>query len=353
MVLAAVVALLLAANADALTLRRESLENSTKKSIQAPATFPGYYAQVSGGRGIWKWNNALDEYQRHFGDLAGRPLSIAEVGVQSGGSLLMWQAVLGKQIRLHGLDINPNCKKFAGDGVDITIGDQGSKAMWDAFYSKGIYLDILVDDGGHQPHQCLATLTAAFPNIHPGGYIAIEDIPASHLWGFFKPASLFLGSYAYSGELASVHLYPYLMVVHKGGFAPGSTQASQGVLSFNTPKTEVMTFPSMWTAINTVAAGSHIVLRNPQWGNLFHADSLMNFFTNFIGLHEGTFKDDPPGCSTTMAAVCTNACNPNSHLQNRVAGVHIYKEYAIIEMAAKPPWIAAVRKGSEWMKYGF
>jgi len=246
-------AIFLAATADALTVYRTSHTNSTIKSTQAAAfTFPSYYAQHK-GRGIWKWNNALDVYQRHISDLAGKPVAIAEVGVQSGGSLLMWQAVLGNQIKLFGLDINPKCKKFITKGVQITIGDQGSKAMWDAFYAKGVYLDILVDDGGHQAHQVLQTLTSTYPNINPGGYHIVEDIPSSHLWGFFKPASTFLAGFGDSGMLESVHLYPYMMVMHKGGYAADSPQAKQGHLKFNGAKTDVTDFLTMWTAINTVA----------------------------------------------------------------------------------------------------
>lgn len=344
-------AIFLAASADALTVSRASHANSSVRSTQAaPFTFPSFYAQHK-GRGIWKWNNALDVYQRHIADLSGKPLSIAEVGVQSGGSMLMWQAVLGNQITLHGLDINPACKKFIAKGVDITIGDQGSKAMWDAFYAKGVYLDILVDDGGHQAHQVLQTLLSTFPHIHPGGYHIIEDIPSSHLWGFFNAAAPFLAGQAGSGKLESVHLYPYMMVVHKGGFAADSPQAKQGQLQFTTAKTDVTDFLTMWTAINTVAPGTHIVLRNPKWTNLFEADSLMNFFQNFITLHGESFVDTPLGCAITTASVCTNAASPNTHTQNRVSGVHIYKDHAVIEVPATPPWIAAVRKGTEWLSY--
>jgi len=337
-------AIFLAVSADALTVHRTSHTNSTSTQA-APFTFQSYYAQHK-GRGIWKWNNALDVYQRTIADLAGKPLSIAEVGVQSGGSMQMWQAVLGAQITVHGLDINPKCKKFAAKGVDITIGDQGSKPMWDAFYGKGVKLDVLIDDGGHQAHQVLQTLYSTYPNINPGGYHIVEDIPSSHLWGFFKPASAFLAGFGDQGLLESVHLYPYMMTMKKSG----SAVPTQGQMKFIGAKTDVTDFTTMWTAINTVAPGSHIVLRNPEWKNLFHADALMNFFQNFITLHGEAFADTPTGCSITTASVCTNAAI-NTHTQNRVSGVNIYKDYAVIEVPATPPWIAAVRKGTEWLTY--
>lgn len=351
MYLAVTFVVFLFADVSALKLFRSNATNTTQKQEHGLGeTFPGYYAKHT-GRGIWKWNNALDAYQRHFADMAGQKLSIAEVGVQSGGSLLMWKTVLGEQIQCHGLDINPACKQFAAPGVDITIGDQADTKMWDAFYAKGIYLDILVDDGGHQPHQCLVTLTSAYQHVHAGGYIAIEDIPHTHLTGFFKPTASFLAGFAVNGMLDSVHLHPYLMIVRKGGFLANSAAASQGVFKFSGSKTEVKDFDSMWKAIGTAPPGSHIVLRNPQWTNLFSADALFNFFSSFNDLHNAVLVDTPSGCAVTTASVCTNAVTPNSYVQSRVQGVHIYKDHAVIEIPAKTPWIAAVRKGTRWIEY--
>lgn len=51
------------------------------------------------------------ECQHHLAGFAGKEISLAEVGVQSGGSLLMWKSVLGAEIKLLGLDINPKCEK--------------------------------------------------------------------------------------------------------------------------------------------------------------------------------------------------------------------------------------------------
>merc|ERR1719281_510784 len=84
--------------------------------------------------------------------MVGQPLAVAEVGVQSGGSILMWQAVLGAQIKFYGLDINPGCNKFKDAATSITIGDQADPKMWNSFFSTVTNtLDILVDDAGHTP----------------------------------------------------------------------------------------------------------------------------------------------------------------------------------------------------------
>lgn len=354
MLLFLAVAAILVATADALTVRHaNSTQDVVSGGASAPLTFQSYYKQHTTGRGIWKWNNALDAYQRHFGGLAGEPLSVAEVGVQSGGSLQMWTTVLGKQIKMYGLDINPACKSFEEPNVIVTIGDQADWKMWEGFFVTAKGLDILVDDGGHEPIQMLTSLKASFAYIRPGGYIAIEDIAGMwYLDPMFKPAATFIGQMGQIALIESVHIYPLLMIVRKGGFAKDSPQAQQGKLVFSGPKTDVGDFTAMWTAISTVQPGSHIVLKNPQWTNLFLADSLTNFFTNFIGLHEATFKDTPTGCSTTAAPACTNAITPLSHLQSRVSGVHIFKDYAVIEVPATPQPIQATRMGTVWISYG-
>jgi len=343
---------------DGLIVRRTTQTNSSSNVISgnasaATVTFQAYYNQVSGGRGIWKWNNALDAYQRHFGALAGGAVSVAEVGVQSGGSMLMWKAVMGEQIKLYGLDINPACKSFEQPGTSITIGDQADTKMWEGFFVTSKELDILVDDGGHEPLQMLTTLQASFAYIKPGGYVLIEDIAGTwYLDPLFKPAATFLAQMAPIGLIDSVHLYPLVLLVRKGGFAADSPQASQGALAFSGSRTDVASFPAMWTAISSVPPGSHIVLKNPEWTNLFLVDSLTNFFVNFIDLQAAVFKDTPTGCSTTADPVCTNAITPLTHLQTRVSGVHIYKDYAVIEVPAVPPQISATRKGTVWISYG-
>lgn len=358
MAFAVAFAIFFATSVDALTVHQQAQSHfrnyalSTGKPAAGP-TFQSYYEAHEKGRGIWKWNNALAAYQRHFGKLVGKPMSVAEVGVQSGGSLLMWKNVLGSQIKLHGLDINPACEQFKEANVTITIGDQGDVNMWNGFFTKvPTGLDVLVDDGGHEAHQMLTTLKAAFPHIHPGGHIAIEDITNEHyLQPFFLPTAAYLAQQAQNGLIDSVHLYPMLLVVRKAGFAADSPLAAESTLEFSKNIQKVTDLTTMWTAISTVAPGTQILLQNPTWTNYFLVDSLTNFFTQFIGLTAGAFQDTPKGCSLTAAVVCTNEIKPTSHLQQRVSGVHIYKDKVVVEVPAAPPRIMAVRRGDKFINY--
>lgn len=324
---------------------------SAVAKTKMPVTFQDFYALHGQGRGIWKWNNALDAYQRHFGSLTGtgNPLAIGEVGVQSGGSLLMWPAVLGNQIQLYGFDINPACKSFETPTVQITIGDQSDPVMWQAFFQTQAHeLDILVDDGGHEPHQMLTTTYEPFPHIKPGGFLVIEDIHGqNYMQSFFSPLGFFLEQQAVAGLLDSVHVYPFLLMIHKSGVGvppPLPTQATG-------PQVPVEDLAQMWEAISR-SPGSVVVLRQPSWGSFLTASGMNNFFQTFINLHAYTTVDSPPGCATTTAAICRNAII-NDWLQDRVTGIHIYADRLEVDVPAAPPLIQAVRKGTEWIGYGF
>lgn len=312
-------------------------------------TFRGWYDGHATGRGIWKWENALDAYQRHFGNLAGYSLAIAEVGVQSGGSLLMWQDVLGAGVWLYGLDINPKCKAFEGHQVSVTLGDQADATMWANFFQNVAYkLDILIDDGGHEAHQMFQTLVSPWPHIQPGGHIAIEDIHGLHyLDTFFKPVAWHIGTH-WSGTVNSVHVYPFLLIVKKTGKRDDLPVNDLDLSHVNA--VHVSNFDSMWAAIQQ-NPGSQVVLQNPDWGSFFTSDGLTNIFSYFNGLHGGAFADSPQGCRTTSAAVCTNAINPSTITQKKITGVHIYTDRVVVETIAVEPVLRAVRRGTEWNDY--
>jgi len=313
-------------------------------------SFETWYQAHSWGRGIWKWNNALAAYQRHFSCYIGQPVTIAEVGVQSGGSILMWHDVLGAQSVVYGLDINPATLRFAEQGrTVIALGDQGDPGMWRHFYGSTVAsLDILVDDGGHEPHQMLVTLQETFPHINPGGFVSIEDIhgPEQYIHTFFTPAAQYLGVEAKAGNLDSVHVYPFVMIVQRAG-GPSSHQ-----IQFAGQEVQVSEFQHIWDAIATHQHwGNHIVLRNPTWGSLLTGQGLTNFFTYFQELHRWNWYDTPHGCSVTAAAVCTNQVQ-NCNVQAQVTGIHIYNDRLVVEVPSIPVNIQAVRRGTEWIGYG-
>src|SRR4051812_8731031 len=47
---------------------------------------------VTSGPGVWKWLHYFDIYHRHLERFVGKPVTIVEIGVYSGGSLSMWRS---------------------------------------------------------------------------------------------------------------------------------------------------------------------------------------------------------------------------------------------------------------------
>lgn len=315
---------------------------------QQPMTFQGFYSSHMTGRGIWKWSNALDAYQRHLAPLAGRSLALVEVGVQSGGSILMWKAVLGPGLHYYGLDINTACHQFADASTTITIGDQADEKTWEYFYGTvRNMVDIVVDDGGHQSHQMGVTLHRAWEHINPGGFMITEDINAGHVPEFLTNAAKSIGWWSSYKQVESVHFYPALLVLHKvSSFGGDNFRATLPPTAVS-----VSDFASMWAAI-PMYPGLTVAVRNQLWGSFLTEVALTNILGQFAGLYGGTYYDVPSGCSLTAASVCTGAIQ-NSPVQAAVIGVHVYDNEMLVELAAHPPVIQAVRRGQDWIPYGF
>ena len=112
---------------------------------------------------------------------------LVEIGVLSGGSLLMWKDYFGNSVRIIGIDLNEEAKKLEKYGFEIFVGDQSDPKFWKNFYDKVGKIDILIDDGGHTNKQQIITLTSSIQNINDEGIIIIEDIHSSYMKNFNNP----------------------------------------------------------------------------------------------------------------------------------------------------------------------
>jgi hypothetical protein len=134
-----------------------------------------FFSDRTAGAGIWKWEHYFDIYDRHLKKFRGKPACILEVGIYSGGSLDMWQAYFGPDAKIVGVDIEPACKRYERPGVEVYIGDQADKAFWAHFRTKVPSIDVIIDDGGHEPHQQIVTMEELVPYLNPGGVYICED----------------------------------------------------------------------------------------------------------------------------------------------------------------------------------
>ncbi len=184
---------------------------------------------------VWKWLHYFEMYHRHLAKFIGKPVTVVEVGVYGGGSLAMWHHYFGAECRVHGVDIQPDCKAHEGERTTIHIGDQADRKFWRRFREAVPHVDILIDDGGHQPQQQTVTLEEMLPAVAAGGVYICEDIHevknpfaafvlslADKLNAFQElpnPGLLSSGVSEFQAAVHSVHLYPYAVVIEKRGEA--------------------------------------------------------------------------------------------------------------------------------------
>jgi hypothetical protein len=186
---------------------------------------------------MFKWTHYFDVYDRHLSRFRGRPITLVEIGVAGGGSVEMWKVYFGPDARIVGIDIDRECLRFAGENVEILIGDQASRGFWDSFVHSHPSIDIVIDDGGHLPEQQVATLESLLPALSPGGVYICEDIhgPFQPFHAYVDGLSRPLSSINVAGtanpanslqeQIASVHRYPLLTVIEKVTQSPSAFES--------------------------------------------------------------------------------------------------------------------------------
>ena len=182
------------------------------------------------GRGIWKWQHYFEVYERHFHKFIGKPVNVLEIGVYSGGSLDMWRHYFGPQCRIFGVDIAPECKAYESNGIKIFVGDQADRQFWSQFKRSAPRIDVLIDDGGHQPEQQIITLEEMLPHLALGGIYVCEDIHIDtnpfaayiaalcmnlNAWNIRRETDLSVSPSPFQSTIHSIHSYPFVTVIEK------------------------------------------------------------------------------------------------------------------------------------------
>jgi hypothetical protein len=194
-----------------------------------------YFDSVESGPGIWKWQHYFEIYDKHFAKFRNKEVNILEIGIYSGGSLGMWKDYFGPKCQVYGVDIEASCKAYEGEGVEVFIGDQADRNFWKQFKKKVPNIDIIIDDGGHESSQQIATLEEMLPHLRPGGVYLCEDIG-----GTFNGFGAYLGGLSFNlnaGQIVqdlennerrlavetssfqsavhSIHMYPFVAVIER------------------------------------------------------------------------------------------------------------------------------------------
>jgi hypothetical protein len=158
---------------------------------------------------IHKWLHYFDIYHRHFERFRGKKITVIEFGVYHGGSLRMWKKYFGRKARIIGVDINPECKKFAEQNIEIYIGDQEDRAFLKRLMKKIGPVDVVIEDGGHTMKQQIHTFEEVYPHVTENGVFLIEDLHTSY-WakyggGYRKPGTFIEYAKGYVDELNAWH----------------------------------------------------------------------------------------------------------------------------------------------------
>jgi hypothetical protein len=199
-----------------------------------------FFEERKEGRGIWKWEHYFEIYDRHFGKFRNTEVHVLEIGIYSGGSLDMWQNYFGGGSHIYGVDIEPLCKAYEREGVQILIGDQADRAFWARVKVQVPQINIVIDDGGHLPNQQMVALEELLPHLQPGGVYLCEDVHGSA-----NPFASYVHRFAHDlnaseqaindlenpekrivskttplqSAVSSIHLYPFVAVIERAEVA--------------------------------------------------------------------------------------------------------------------------------------
>jgi hypothetical protein len=147
------------------------------------------------GRLLNKWEHYIDIYDKFLNPYRNKEITLLEFGIAHGGSLEMWRNYFGPQVKIIGVDVNPECKKFEEGNTTVFIGSQEDKEFLSNLKKKINKVDILIDDGGHTMNQQLTTFNMMFDHVKEDGLYICEDTHTSY-WssyhGGYKKKSSFI-----------------------------------------------------------------------------------------------------------------------------------------------------------------
>jgi hypothetical protein len=209
---------------------------AAREGTDAPNPLLAYFNANTEGAGIFKWVHYFDIYQRHFSKFVGQEVHVMEVGIYSGGSLKMWKHYFGPRCRVYGVDVEPACLSDEDEHTKVFIGDQADRAFWKRIKQAAPVIDILIDDGGHEPEQQRITLEEMLPHLRPNGVYFCEDIHDLH--GNLNPFAAYVQGLAsnlntaksvpvsaanaiafkpskFQEMIHSINLYPFVTVVER------------------------------------------------------------------------------------------------------------------------------------------
>ena len=120
-------------------------------------------------------------YEGLFQNKKNEPLDIAELGILEGSSLLMWREYFPHS-QIHGFEYNYDLishfkQKMDNNRITLSYIDVTNQtSILNAFESKGVMYDIIIEDTTHQFDDQIRVINNVHKWLKPGGILIIEDI---------------------------------------------------------------------------------------------------------------------------------------------------------------------------------
>jgi hypothetical protein len=129
------------------------------------------------------WYRYADHYERHAPPRHdSSPLTILEMGVQSGGSARAWKQWYGKRLTYVGVDVDLVTRRSHSPDEKIFVenGSQSDSAFLRGLCARYGPFDMVIDDAAHRPELIRASLAILYPEISgcmrsPRSLYVIED----------------------------------------------------------------------------------------------------------------------------------------------------------------------------------
>jgi hypothetical protein len=122
----------------------------------------------------------LDIYEIYFSKIRENKLNFLEIGVKNGSSHRLWKEYF-KNSTIYGLDIDPRCKIYTEDRINIFIGSQSDENIIKSILDEvDGGLDIILDDGSHINELTIKSFEILFNKLNTGGFYIIEDLGCSY-----------------------------------------------------------------------------------------------------------------------------------------------------------------------------
>jgi hypothetical protein len=121
-----------------------------------------------------------DKYEIYLEQYRDVEFNLLEIGVYNGSSVKMWKEYFPKAT-IIALDIDPRCKEYEEDRINIHIGDQTDVMFLKDVFNQYGHFEIILDDGGHSWKQQIISFETLFPLLTSNGLYFIEDLHTSYV----------------------------------------------------------------------------------------------------------------------------------------------------------------------------